>query len=59
MCEHAAKARKALHAIAEPNNLQIARIWDQIELDHQMKAGARDGKTRTAAALAAGADATS
>jgi len=57
--KHMANAREALHAIVEPDQLQIARVWDQIELAHQMKASARDGKTRTAAALATGADATS
>jgi len=54
-----ANAREALHAIVEPDQLQIARVRDQIELDHQMKASPRDGKTRTAAAFATGADATS
>ena len=57
--KHMANAREALHAIVEPDQLQIARVRDQIELDHQMKASPRDGKTRTAAAFATGADATS
>ena len=59
MGKHIANAREALHAIVEPNQLQIARIWDQLELGHQMNATAGDGKTRAQAALDAGAAATS
>jgi hypothetical protein len=56
---HVANTREALHAIVEPNQLQITWVWNQIELIHQMKARARDGQARAAKALEASTAATS
>jgi hypothetical protein len=53
-----AKARQALHAVVEPDQLQIARVWDKSEFMHQMDTRARNCQARATAALAAHAAAT-